>query len=117
MTTLYKHIINAQKRVDIDILSGQTISDVVVVNGMTPVGLLIPVAPTGATFTFQASFDGTNFYTLRDIAGANLTLTTGVGYFKLNPSDFDGVDSFRVVSASAEAATRSMILILADYKV
>lgn len=82
--------------------------------------LVIPVAPTGASFTFQGALDHapTTFYTLKDNLGANLTLTTsaGAGYYKLNPADFDGVEIFRAVSASAEAATRSMFLIVSNYK-
>lgn len=104
--------------IPIEIQSGATVSDAVKLNGRTIVGLVIPVAPTGATFTFQGAMehDSANFYAVKDATNTPISITTGVGYYKLSPSDMDGIERVRVVSASAEAALRSISLIVANYK-
>lgn len=106
------------RSIPFEIASGSTTSDTIKLDGRTVVGLVIPVAPSGATFTFQAALphDSANFYTVKDQSNLAITITTGVGVYKLSPSEMDGLELIRVVSASSEAALRSLTLLVSNYK-
>lgn len=119
MATIYsKKPVGRNREIQFQIASGQTDSDTIKLNGRTPIGLLVPAAPTGTSFTFKASLDsdGTNFYTLKDMTGTALTITTSQAFFKLPPADFDGVELLKVISSSSEGSARTLTLIVADYK-
>ena len=105
---------NASKAVLI--ASGQTVaSEGVNLSGHTLTGVLIPTM-TGTSVTFQGSIDGTNYYAIKDATGTAISVTTGgtLGIYKLNPADFAGLNFIKPVSASAEAADRSVTLLCAD---
>lgn len=95
------------------ILSGQTTSSSVILDGNTLAGIYCPASMTGATLSFSVSRDNATFVTLRDSSGSaiSVTLDASAAMYALNPSDFAGVGSVKVVSASAEGADRALVLI------
>lgn len=105
---------NATKQTTI--ANGATTSEDVNLSGFTLAGILFPVAPTGATFTFNGSVDnGVTYYDIKNSAGTAISITlAGAGIYKLNAADFVGLDRIKVVSASAEGALRTITVIGAD---
>lgn len=104
---------NARKATIIE--SGQTVSDDVDMSGFTLAGVLISTALTGTSLTFRGTIDKTNYFDIKNAAGTTIAITlSGTGIYKLNPSDFVGIDNIRAVSNGAEAAQRSITLLGAD---
>lgn len=91
---------------------GQTDSDIINMNGATLKTIFIPAAFTGTAITFEVSYDGTTFapYANVDDDLVEITVTAGRAY-GLAAIDFFGVLSFKIISDSAEAAERSIILV------
>ncbi len=91
---------------------GQTKSDIINMNGATLKTIFMPAAFTGATIEFEVSYDGVTFapYANVDDNLVEITITAGRAY-GLAAIDFFGVLSFKIVSKSAEAAERSIILV------
>lgn len=61
--------------IDVLISDGTSISASINLGGRKPVGVLVPASWTAADITFQSSVDGTNFYDVYDVDGAELTVT------------------------------------------
>lgn len=80
-------------------------------NNRVPLAILIPAAFTGTSVKFQASTDGSNFFTVYN-AGADYEATvTTSKYVTLNKAIMDSVKHMKIVSTSAEAATRAITVI------
>ncbi len=104
---------NAKKQTTI--ANGATTSEDVDLSGFTLAGVLIPVAMTGSTLTFQGTVDKVNYYDIKNTAGTAISITLSTtGIYKLNAADFIGIDNLRIVSASAEGALRTITVIGAD---
>lgn len=91
---------------------GQTDSDIINMNGATLKTIFMPAAFTGTKINFEVSYDGSTFapYANVDDNLVEITVTAGRAY-GLAAIDFFGVLSFKIVSDSAEAAERSIILV------
>jgi hypothetical protein len=77
-------------------------------------GIVFPAAFTGATVTFDFSFDGTNFVDVVETDGTEVTYTVTAGdVVRVDPSGwaFASTGFLRVVSSNAEAADRTINLI------
>ena len=104
---------NAKKQTTI--ANGATTSEDVDLSGFTLAGVLIPVAMTGSTLTFQGTVDKVNYYDIKNTAGTAISITLSTtGIYKLNAADFIGIDNLRIVIASAEGALRTITVIGAD---
>jgi hypothetical protein len=80
---------------------------------MNAVGILMPSAFTGATIELEGSIDGTNFYDIYNTDGSALSITVGTDrLIALVPSDLACVRYLRIVSASSEAAERTINIIV-----
>ena len=94
------------------IANGQTTSAVVDVIGNCLCGVFIPSAFTGTTISLQASNLSTGtFYPVNDGAGSTVSLTVVAGeYTRIDPIITAGIRYLKIVSGSAEAAEREIIL-------
>ena len=82
-------------------------------NGLVPVGFITPSSFTSTSMTFTVSVDGTNYYALKKNDGSasiSYTVTTS-SYYPMNPADWCGIQNFKMVGGSSEAAARTIILI------
>ena len=86
------------------IATGDTESDTIrLQNDSTPVAIVFPVAPTGATVTFEELI-AEAWHPVCNDDGTPYEVTTAAGYIPLKLANTNGMFRFRVVSASAEAA-------------
>ena len=60
--------------VQVTIASGQSLSSAAALGGYKIIGFALPAAFTKAHLTFQASWDGTNYYEIFDSSRRNTTL-------------------------------------------
>lgn len=80
-------------------------------------GIQMPAAWTAASLSFQASYDGTNYFDLYDQAGNEITVTTSTSRrVALNMGDYAGIRYIKVRSGPtgtpvAQGASRDLILI------
>jgi len=91
---------------DVTISSGTTSAELEVGNA-TIVGLITPTGLSSTSLTFTASpVSGGTFATLKDRSGSDISVTvTSTGYqYALNPSDFAGVNYFKIVCGSSETS-------------
>lgn len=80
--------------------------------GKVLVGLIIPSAFTTLSLSFEGSFDGTNFFPLRNSSGNLVTVTPVLSTIMgLAAADFAMLRYFKIVAAS-QAAEREIICIL-----
>lgn len=87
-----------------------TTSGAITTSGMSLVGCLMPSAFTGATISFTASATLTGTYEELDNSSGKVTYTVTQGkYISINPTDFYGVQFFKIVSASTEGTARNLI--------
>ena len=94
------------------IANGQTVSGAVYIGDKLPVTLLMPAAFTGATVSFQGSLDGSAYQAV-NVGGAAYSETVAASKnVTLDPSAFAGFRWIKVVSASAEAAARSVGVVM-----
>lgn len=94
------------------ILNGQSDSDTVSLNGTSIAGLYVPSAFTGTELTFQASFDGTNFFVVQDGLGTAIAVTVSPSiYVPLSPQSFYGIRNLRIISGSPEASDRVLSVV------
>lgn len=96
------------------ILSGGTTSDLVATGGGVLAGIYAPASMTGASLSFtvaNADAPGT-FVPVRDQFGSlvTVTLNAAASYYSLRGILPFGADFIRVVSASNEAADRTLTL-------
>ncbi len=66
-------------RLTATILSGQSLSDAVVVNGLAITGIIMPAAWDAAVLSIQASLDGTTFRDAYDNIGTEIQLGAAAG--------------------------------------
>lgn len=85
------------------IAAGASVSGDIAVGGKTIVGIYTPAVWTAADLTFQVSRDGTNWSSVRDAEGTELTLTgwTAGDYILIPPGVFNGVDHIRLRSGTS----------------
>ena len=91
--------------------SGTTSTTLQMTKGRVPLAIVTPAALTGTSFTFQSSHDDSTYCDLYN--GSTLySVTVGTSrYVALNPDVMQGVQFIRVVSGSAEGATRTIRVI------
>jgi hypothetical protein len=94
------------------IANGQTVSGAVNLADRLPVALQMPAAFTGASVSFQGSFDGTTFQAVFVGGAAYSELVAASENVVLDSSMFLGFRQIKVVSASAEGAARSVVVLL-----
>lgn len=99
------------------IASGQTVSDAIDTQGLDMVQIEMPSAFTGTTLTFQSSLDNSTFQACYNTSGSALSATVAASRnILLSPQDFAGVRYLKLVSGSAEGATRSIRIQLREVK-
>lgn len=95
------------------ISNGQQVSQAIDMAGNTLTGLIMPSSFTGTSITFQSSVDNTTFIDMYDTAGNALSVTVAANrWVAFAPQDFAGVRYLKLKSGSAEAADRSITLVL-----
>lgn len=100
----------------VSIPSGGTVSTTVAMQGnRCPIAILTPAAINGANFTFQGSVDDNSYFQIFD-EGSAYSIAVGTNRFiGLKRQPFEGVRFLRVVSDSAEAASRTITVINGEY--
>lgn len=101
----------------VTILSGQTTSDVFEVGDYTLMGIILDAANTGATATFQACATRTGtFRAVSDSDGNVVTFATNAAAaIGLSGAELDALapfQFFKIVSAGAEGADRTLTVVL-----
>lgn len=94
------------------IANAGTTSNAIDLGSATVVGMYIPSEFTGTAITFTACTTATGtFQPLKDGAGAAVSKTVAASdYIYLDPTIFAGIAFVKLVSDSAEAADRAIIL-------
>ena len=101
------------EEVEVTIASSGTVSTAANLLGMRLVGIVTPAALTGTALTFQGSADGSTYTALYDTAGDAVGATVAADrWVVLDPADFAGIPYIKAVSGSAEAAERTITLIV-----
>jgi hypothetical protein len=86
-----------------------TTSNAISTNGMSLVGCQLPATMTGTSISFTVATTLAGTYQELDNASGKVTYTIAGGKFiAINPVDFYGVQFFKIVSGSSEAAARSL---------
>ena len=78
--------------------------------GLSLCGIMLPAAFTGTALTFEASIDGTNFFSVNSTtSGTPLSYTVTQGtYCAIDPKDFLGINYLKVKSGTSEGAARTL---------
>lgn len=96
---------------ELTIETGQTESGALDCRGGTLCGVYIPSGFTGTSFTIFAAPDAANFVQVKDGSGADLTFNCGPDEFvPIDPASTAGMKDIKIVSGSAEAAERTLVL-------
>jgi len=96
---------------NVTITSGQTVSDALDLQGLALCGIQIPAAFTGASITFQGSYDGSTYQAIYNVSNTAYSITVGTSRtYAINPADFAGFRYVKIVSASAEGANRTIVV-------
>jgi hypothetical protein len=97
------------------ITSGQTKSAELRTGYRTSVvAVITPASLTGSAFTFEGSLDGTTFVPVYNEA-TQYSVNVGTSrYVALNAAVFQGLQSIKVVSGSAEGADRTIQIVLKE---
>lgn len=94
------------------IASSATTSDAIDLEGLCLVQIQMPAAFTGASITFTSSHDGVTYQSLYNSSNTQYSITVAASRnYNIAPSDFAGCRFLKIVSASSEAASRSIGLI------
>jgi hypothetical protein len=93
------------------IANGQTTSAAVYVGDKLPATLRMPAAFTGASVSFQGSPDGVTYQALNVGGSAYTEVVAASKDVVLDSSVFAGSPYIKIVSASAEGAARTLIVI------
>ena len=84
------------------IANGTSLSNAIDVGGRTLSIIALPAAWTAAALTFEASFDGVNYFTLLDQTGTEVNLTVDANYFlHLTLASWLGIRFLKVRSGTA----------------
>lgn len=98
---------------DVSVANAGTTSQAIDIGELVPVGLITPSALTSVSATFQVSLDGSTYATLRLDDGSAYTVTVAASYHQqLDYQHFLGFKYLKVVLGSAEAAARTLKLLL-----
>ena len=82
-------------------------------NGL--VAIVTPSDLTSTSLSFLVSADGTNFMTHRDYTGNIVSVTCAASqWIQLDPAMFVGFPHFKVVMGTAEAAARTLTIIVRE---
>lgn len=103
-----------RKTVLVDTAVDNDLSDAAELGVYALCAVITPAALTSTALTFTGSYDGVNFFPIKDSTNVaiGVTVATGAaGYYKLAPADFVGVPFIKIVTGSAEAANRTFQLI------
>ena len=99
--------------IDVTIANSGTVSTAANLLGMRLVGIITPAALTGTELTFQASTDNSTFTAMYDENGAAIAVTVAASRWTVPVfTSFLGVPYLKIVSGSAEAAERTITLIV-----
>lgn len=94
------------------ILSGATVSDAIDLIGRGCLVIYLPATFTGATITFQGSYDNVTFLALYNTSNTQMSMTvTQNRAYVLSPEDLVGIRYLKLVSGSAEGADRTITLV------
>jgi hypothetical protein len=94
---------------EVTIANGATSSGAVDLQGRGVVQIILPAAFTGASITFTASPNDGTYQALYNTSNTALSMTVTQGRtYILAPSDLVGVRYLKLVSASAEGASRTI---------
>ena len=97
----------------VTIANGGTVSNGVDLGDAQLAGIILPAAFTGVALTFQGSHDGVTYFAVTKLDGTTLTAVVAPAKYVQVPIDaLQGVRFLKVVSGSAEAAARNIILML-----
>jgi hypothetical protein len=74
------------------------------------VGIYVPASWTTANITLQASFNGTNFFDIRNVGGDDFLLEAGTGncFIPLVPIELQGARFIKVRSGTPAAAVNQV---------
>lgn len=101
------------QREQVTIANGGTASTAVDLKGCTLCGFSTPASLTGTAMTFQTTLDGTNWLTIKDSAGADVSFVVESSkYYVVSPANFAGIRDLRLVSGSAETGAKIINLFL-----
>jgi hypothetical protein len=103
------------RHIDVTIANGAQTSSEANLGNAELVGIHLPAAFTGVALTFTAAkTPGGTFQGVYNSTG-QVSYTVAQGrYYAINPQDFRGVENLKIVSGSAEAAARTVTLIVKD---
>lgn len=76
-----------------------------------PLAVLLPAAFTGTSLNFQASADGSNFFTVYDDGTLYAPAVSTSRWVTLKRSAMDSVKYIKIVSTSTETAARTITLV------
>lgn len=91
--------------------SGTVSTAITMENNRVPLAILMPSAFTGTSVKFQASTDGTNFFTVYNAAADYEPTVAASKYVTLNKTIMDSVKYLKVVSTSTELASRAITVV------
>lgn len=84
------------------IADATSLSDEVILNGLTLVGVVVPSGWDAADITLEGSVDGTNFFDVHDDAGNELTITAAASRYITVDSTFTaGLQRIKVRSGTS----------------
>lgn len=84
-----------------------TTSGVITTNGMSLVGIYMPATFTGTSITFTACATLGGTYSPMNNKSGPVSYTVAANeYIAIDPTDFYGVEFFKIVSGSTEGAAR-----------
>jgi hypothetical protein len=110
MGTPFESGISPKNYRQVTVSVGQTISNLVDLKGETVIGVYVPAGFSGTVISFQASPDGTNFFTVNDETGVALSVTVVAGTFvKIDPSYLAGIRYLKLVSGTIQASADSVL--------
>lgn len=105
------------KPLKLTIKSGKAVSEIVPLNGRTPVAVIIPANCTGTELYFETSYNGVRF-SCYEVDGSTLVKAViggaSVIMMNLNPDKFRGFQSLGIKSNSNEGADREFVIMCAD---
>jgi len=108
-----------QSRIDyetVTIAESGTVSTAIQLDGVVPIGIIIPAAFTGTAMKFQFSHDDSTYTALYNTSGSEVSITVGTSrWIGLDKEDFIGAKSFKCVSGSSEAAERTVTIVMMRY--
>ena len=95
---------------EVTIASGQTKTDAINMSNFALMGVEVPATMTGTSLTFEAGSDAASTVPVRDVDGADfsVTLGSGAGVHTVNANDFASFKYIKIVSGSSEGAERTL---------